>query len=159
MTKRDVARIITELFATAKTVDEFEYACTLLRIPDGMEDAGWDPLFETRYLVRDVGSLLETPLNTYSQLRLVLLYAHLTEFDAIYHMIENLLRVHRGERYTSDPFQDLYSRRRDEPRYAWRPPSAARVVTRLKEHAAPSTGVAIGAQGDHGSAERRRDAA
>jgi hypothetical protein len=40
---------------------------------------------------------------------LVLLYAHLTEFDAIYHMIENLLRVHRGERYTSDPFQDLYS--------------------------------------------------
>jgi len=38
----------------------------------------------------------------------LLLYSHLTEADAIYHIIFNLIEVSAGERYLMDPFYDLY---------------------------------------------------
>jgi hypothetical protein len=122
------------LFTSARERDEFEYACTLLRVR-GMEDVGWDPLLETAALFRDVGSLLETPLNDYARTRLgLLLYSHLTEVDAIYQMLLNLIEITAGERYLIDPFHDLY-RPSDRPRWQQYPPSAKRVVERLKQKA------------------------
>lgn len=44
----------------------------------------------------------------------------------------NLLRVTTGERYSFDPFGDLYSPQ-NKPRYEQRPPSAKRVIDRLVE--------------------------
>jgi hypothetical protein len=130
----DATRVFDELFARARDADEFEYACALLRIR-GMEDAGWDPLEETAALVDDIGSLLQTPLNDYARIRLgLLLYSHLTEVDAIYLILVNMVEITAGERYSMDPFQDLY-RPTGRPRYEQYPPSAKRVVERVKERA------------------------
>ena len=134
MTSEAVTRIFDVLFARARERDEFECACTLLRVR-GMEDAGWDPLLETAALFRDVGSLVEAPLNDYARIRLgLLLYSHLTEVDAIYQMLFNLIEITAGERYLVDPFHDLY-RPANRPHWQQYPPSAKRVVDRLKEKA------------------------
>lgn len=131
----EAARIFDDLFTRARESDEFEYACALLRVR-GMEDYGWDPLTETAALFNDIGSLLEAPLNDYARLRLgLLLYSHLTEVDAIYEMLLNLIEITAGERYTLDPFHDLYTPT-GQPRYEQYPPSAKKVVKRLKEKAA-----------------------
>jgi hypothetical protein len=129
-----VSDIFEQTFTRARERDEFEYACTLrLR---GMEDAGWDPLIETGALFHDVASLLDAPLTDYARVRLgLLLYSHLTEVDAIYQMLLNLIEIAAGERYLIDPFHDLY-RPPDRPRWQQYPPSAKRVVERLKEKAA-----------------------
>lgn len=130
--EEDVARVIDGLFSRARQVDEFEYASTLLRVR-GMGDPGWDPLVETGELVDDLVSLLQVPLNDHTRLRLgLLLYSHLTEVDAIYEILVNLVRVTVGERYSFDPFDDLYSPPK-KPRYEQYPPSAKRVVERLAE--------------------------
>ena len=134
MTPERVEQILSALFDRAKDADEFEYACTLLRF-QGMEDAGWDPLVETQFLFDEIGSLLEAPLRDETRVRLgLLLYSHLTEVDAIYMTIANLLAVTRGERYSLDPFGDLY-RPRGIPRYEQLPPSANSVVKRLCDDA------------------------
>jgi hypothetical protein len=100
-----------------------------------MEDAGWDPLDETQGLVEDLVRLTEAPLNDYTRLRLgLLLYSHITEIDAIYVMLVNLIEITAGARYTMDPFQDLYGAQ-SRPRYQQVPPSATRVVDRVVERA------------------------
>jgi hypothetical protein len=130
----DAARIFNDLCGRAREIDEFEYACALLRVR-GMEDFGWDPLEETAALFNDIGSLLEAPLTDYARVRLgLLLYSHLTEVDAIYQILGNMIEITAGERYVMDPFHDLY-RPPDRPRYEQYPPSAKRVVERLKERA------------------------
>jgi hypothetical protein len=130
----DPASVFDRLFARAREVDEFEYASALLRIR-GMEDAGWDPLEETQALYNDIGSLMEAPLHDYARLRLgLLLYSHLTEVDAIYEILMNMVEVTAGERCVISPFHDLY-RPRGRPRHEQYPPSAKRVVDRLKEKA------------------------
>jgi len=131
----DAERILDDLFARARDADEFEYASALLRVR-GMEDFGWDPLEETTALFNDLASLLEAPLNDYARLRLgLLLYSHLTEVDAMYEMLANLVEITGGERYTMDPFRDLCGPA-NRRRYAQNPPSAKRVVERLKDRSA-----------------------
>lgn len=131
----EAARILDELFGRARDTDEFEFACTLLRVR-GMEDVGWDPLEETAALFNDIASLLQTPLNDHARIRLgLLLYSHLTEVDAIYLILVNMVEITGGERYTMDPFHDLY-RPAGQPRYEQYPPSAKRVVDRVRERAA-----------------------
>jgi hypothetical protein len=99
-------------FDQAKSVDEFEFACSLLRVR-GMESPGWDPLGETQQLVEDIVSLIAAPLVGYTQARLgLLLYSHLTEVGAMYDVFANLARVVRGERYVIDPFLEHYPRNR-----------------------------------------------
>ena len=130
----DAGRIFEELFNRAREADEFEYASALLRIR-GMEDAGWDPLEETAALFKDIASLLEAPLTDYARIRLgLLLYSHLTEVDAIYEILANMVEVTAGERCVIGPFHDLYTPP-GRPRYEQYPPSAKRVVARLKERA------------------------
>jgi len=114
---------------------KFEYACALLRVR-GMEDVGWDPLEETATVFNDIGSLLQAPLNDYARIRLgLLVYSRMTEVDAIYLILVNMVEITARERYRMDPFHDLY-RPAGRARYEQYPPSAKRVVKRVKERAA-----------------------
>jgi len=107
-----------ELFEAAKAKDEFEFACTLLRVR-GVEGAGWDPFGETHQLVEDLISIINAPLVPHTKVRLgLLLYSHLTEVGATHDMLANLTRVIAGERYIIDPFLDRYPRnRKGEPQF------------------------------------------
>jgi hypothetical protein len=127
ITPSEIRRCLDALFARAKQVDEFEYACALLRIR-GMEEPGWDPLAETQVLASDLVGLGQAPLHPHTKARLgLLLYCHLTEADAVYEILENMLRTVDGDRASAWPFEHL--------RRGNIPPSAARVVGDLMEHA------------------------
>jgi hypothetical protein len=131
----DAAAIFDRLFNKARDADEFEYICALLRIR-GMEDEGWDPLEETQRLYDDVGSLMQAPLHDYARIRLgLLLYSHLTEVDAIYIILANMVEITAGERCVMNPFDDLYRAQGAEAFGDRIPPSARRVVNRLRERA------------------------
>jgi hypothetical protein len=105
-------------FEAARGKDEFEFACTLLRMR-GMEDAGWDPFVETYRLVEDLTALVAAPLAVHTKVRLgLLLYSHLTEVGAIYDLLANLMRVVRDERYSIDPFlAEAPRNRKDEVQF------------------------------------------
>jgi hypothetical protein len=49
-------------------------------------------------------------------------------------ILDNMVEITAGERYSMDPFHDLYRPAR-RPRYEQYPPSAKRVVERVKERA------------------------
>lgn len=98
-----------EIFQKAKERDEFEYICSLLRIR-GMEDAGWDPLAESHAAINDYIALIQSPLRDIIKVRLALLtYCHITEVDALYDMLANMLRTIRGDRCSMVPFIDYTS--------------------------------------------------
>lgn len=125
--------ILDNLFLKAKLQDEFEYICALLRIR-GMESAGWDPFEETQHLFNDIVSLAQIPLKGDTQIRLLLfVYCHITEVDAIYCIIENMLRTIEGERCSISPFMNLYGKKKSM--FDSRPPSAKQVVKALQDHA------------------------
>ena len=127
MKPAEIRRCLNALFKRAKDRDEFEYACALLRVR-GVESAGWDPLRETGVLTSDLLGLAQAPVHPHTRVRLGLLfYCHLTEADAIYEILENMLRAIDGDRYSAWPFQDL--------RRGSSPPSASRVVSALTDHA------------------------
>lgn len=121
-----VSHVLDELFLHAKSKDEFEYICSLLRIR-GMEGPGWDPLNETHDLVSDLLALINGPLREATRIRLALLtFCHLMEVDAIYVILKNMLNTIEGNRCSTSPFHHLYRRI---------PPSAKTVVTDLRNHA------------------------
>jgi len=126
----EVGSRLHALFHAAKASDEFEFACTLMRVR-GMEDVGWDPFVETHQLVTDLMTLINAPLVTHTKVRLgLLLYSHLTEVGSVYEILANLTRVVAGERYAIDPFLDRYPRnRKGEPQFL----STAGKVRALKE--------------------------
>ena len=114
----EVGSRLHALFQTARASDEFEFACTLMRVR-GMEDVGWDPFVETHQLVTDLMTLINAPLVAYTKVRLgLLLYSHLTEVSSVYEILANLTRVVAGERYAMDPYLDHYPRnRKGEPQF------------------------------------------
>ena len=127
MSPSEIRRALNSLFNRARAADEFEYACTLLRVR-GLEAPGWDRLEETQALTQDLLALLQAPLQPHTRVRLgLLLYCHLTEVDPIYIILDNMLRAIDGDRYSMDPFHAL--------RRGSVPPSASRVVTALCAHA------------------------
>jgi hypothetical protein len=77
---------------------------------------------------------MQAPLHDYARIRLgLLLYSHLTEVDAVYIILANMVEITAGERCVMNPFDDLY---RTQGVFGDRiPPSAVRVVNRLKERA------------------------
>ena len=102
----DLYANLDEIFQKAKTRDEFEYICSLLRIR-GMEDAGWDPLGESHAAIFDYIALIEAPLRDITKVRLALLtYCHITEIDAVYDILANMLRSIKGDRCSMIPFVD-----------------------------------------------------
>jgi hypothetical protein len=137
----DVKSRLHGLFDAAKTVDEFEFGCTLLRVR-GMESAGWDPFGETHQLVEDLMTLVGTPLMPHTKVRLgLLLYSHLSETGAAYDILANFTRVVAGQRYVIDPFLDHYPRnRKGEPQFLTTPAKVRAVKEMLSavDHAAVS---------------------
>lgn len=137
---KKVYKAIDELFVRAKNKCEFEYVCALLRIR-AMEDRGWDPFEETLQLFNDMINLIRAPLRDSTRLRLGLLfYCHVTEVDAIYSIIENMLRIIEGKRVSIDPFWDLYKPRNKKKEitktFNIQPLSKKEIVKHLIEHAA-----------------------
>lgn len=131
-------KVLNTLFLKAKSIDEFEYACALLRIR-GLEGPGWDPLKETHRLIADMMGLMNSPLLEDTKVRLALLtYCHLTEVDAIYGIIKNMLNVLENARCRVDPFWHLYrsTKKGEKSRlFGVIPPSAKTVVNDLQDHA------------------------
>ena len=125
--------ILNSLFLKAKSKDEFEYICALLRIR-GVESAGWDPFVETQQLFNDMVALAQSPLQGNTQVRILLfVYCHITEVDAIYYVLENMLRTIEGDRCSISPFMHLYGKKKTI--FDSRSPSAKQVVKSLQEHA------------------------
>lgn len=109
--------LLTPLFDT-KDVSAYEYACCLLRV-GGLQDAGWDPLLESKAMFDDTIALanMGLPHDTFhdvakTQIRFLLIgYAHLIEMDAPYNVIANLLRVKARLPYCCDPFWHIRTRK------------------------------------------------
>ena len=106
--------VLAPLFTDLHRVSAFEYASTLVRV-GGMTDAGWDAVEESSEFLEDLSVLTQPgsqlagvrdPEKTRWRLRMVS-YAHLTEMDAPYELLANLLRIRLGMRYSSIPFQIL----------------------------------------------------
>lgn len=137
MTNKEARQVFDRLFTTAKSVDEFEYVCALLRIR-GYEDEGWDNLSETHELFRDIMALSAAPLLDLTRVRLgLLLYCHITEAEPIYTVIENMLRVCEGDRVITDPYPDIQDKKTKSRNglIKGRPQSTSAVVAKLKAHA------------------------
>jgi hypothetical protein len=108
MTPSDVgdsyAKQLDALLTKAKERDECEYILSLLRVR-GEQAEGWDPLGESHEAVQDYLALINAPLQEVTKVRLGLLtYCHITEIDAVYELLANMLVVTRGDRYSMIPF-------------------------------------------------------
>ena len=91
-------KIFEELFQAAKSKDEFAYIFALLGINSGIEDNGWQPIGETLELAHDLTSIANTPLNSYTKIRiLLLLYCQITEASYLYHILYNMLLCIEGK--------------------------------------------------------------
>jgi hypothetical protein len=82
----------------ARKKDEFAYLHAILGINGGMEDAGWQPIAESVTFVRELVSLINTPLHDHTKARLALVvYCHITEANFLYHDVFNLLLAADGQ--------------------------------------------------------------
>ena len=103
----NIETILEDLFQKAKSTDEFEYCCTLLRIR-GSESAGWDTLVESNTLIQQLISLTNIPLVDHLKLRLyIMIYCHATEINDFYNIIGNMLRIIDGKRFSIDCFMPI----------------------------------------------------
>jgi hypothetical protein len=89
---------IDSLFAKARSGDGLSFVFSVLGISSGMEDAGWQPVWETQALLSDMAGLIQGPLTEDAKLRLaLLLYCHILEASFHYHCIYNLLLTIDGQ--------------------------------------------------------------
>jgi hypothetical protein len=111
--REEYLNLLTPLFSQHERVDTTEYVLALIRA-GGMQDAGWDPLEESRAFVNDLAGLIQSddpagrftdPETTSWRLALVA-YAHLVEMDAPYDMLANLFRVGARRKYSVQPFAE-----------------------------------------------------
>ena len=110
----DTYQCFVRVFDDAKSKDEFEYCCALLRI-EGMEGPGWDLLQESHTLLKQVLSLADSPISTDFRTRLLLLaYCHAIEMDFTYNIIANMFKISQGETYCSNWF-DKQLQSNDKP--------------------------------------------
>lgn len=129
MNKKTTHEIFEDLFQAAKKQNEFAYVFALLGINSGIEDTGWQPIGETLELSQDLISIANTPLQTHTQIRLLLLlYCQITESSYMYHVLYNMLLCIENE---SPPkvfnFMDKYKK--------GTPPSVKSKVRQIREKA------------------------
>jgi len=104
LTRLEAHTVLETLFARARAIDEFEYASTLANLT-GLKGAGWFAETESQVLVRDLMTLQAALTDNYTKLRIgLLVYTHIIEMDIGYHLVGNMLRVCRGDRYSMLPF-------------------------------------------------------
>jgi hypothetical protein len=92
----------------------FEWACTMIRVT-GIKDTGWDSYTESMALLEDLKQLMAlelpkdrfpNPANTQARLA-VIAYSHMIEMSVPYDLLANLLRLHMGMKYSTDPLAHL----------------------------------------------------
>lgn len=89
---------LERLADAARKKDEFAYLHAVLGIDSGIEDAGWQPIDESRTFVHELVSLINTPLHVHTKARLALVvYCHITEASFLYHDVFNLLLAADGQ--------------------------------------------------------------
>ena len=110
---RHYADILNPLFVNEKCrVFEvlFQFVCTLVRAA-GMTDTGWNSYTESTEFLADLANLrtldypddrFPDPRNTHARLALIS-YCHITEMNFPYDLIANLLRLHLGLKYHTNP--------------------------------------------------------
>jgi hypothetical protein len=99
--------LLRGIFENAKSTDEFEFVCALLRVR-ACEDAGWDPFIESQRAVADFARLIDKQENVYSKARISLMaYCHITEISGVYEVLANLLMISVGLRFNMMPFRFL----------------------------------------------------
>lgn len=108
------------LFSQAlATMQALEFAYCLLRV-GGTEDKDWDELIESRRTMMYLQDLLKVGKQQLSKKKQLVvtdrinlfIYCHLIEMKAPYHIIANLLKLHKKECYTVDPFNLAEKRRK-----------------------------------------------
>jgi len=104
----DIHAEIDSLFDAAKSADEFEFCCTILRVR-GIEGPGWDPLQESIAFNDQLLALIQAPVEDSLRLRLILmLYCHVTEMNDLYNILGNLIRIAcYDDRYSMNLFPNL----------------------------------------------------
>lgn len=96
--KRHCNDALERLADAARKMDEFAYLHAILGINSGIEDAGWQPIDESQTFVRELVSLINTPLHVHTKARLALVvYCHITEANFLYHDVFNLLLAADGQ--------------------------------------------------------------
>jgi hypothetical protein len=132
----------------------FEFVCVLVR-SSGIEDAGWDPWYESQAILNDLQSLaaLDLPADKFpeadrTRLRLGLLsYCHVTEMDLPYALLANLLRLRLGEKYDINPFRGLarlVRKKGSTSRATLIPPSPGKKIQRITKLSKKASFAAIG---------------
>jgi hypothetical protein len=142
--RQEYLDLLSPLFLQHERVDTVEFVCALTRA-GGTQDAGWDPLEESRAFVNDLASLIQAdpaatnfsdPEVTRWRMALVA-YGHLVEMDAPYDVLANLFRIRVGRRHSVQPFADG-TKKSAKP---WKPnsrppPGPAMKLPKLRELAA-----------------------
>ena len=95
--------VLGMLFEDARTEDEFEFCCSILRVR-GMESAGWNPFQESMEMVDQFLALVPLVENKLKVRLTLFLYCHMTEMNDFYAVPANMLRILNGYRYSLAPF-------------------------------------------------------
>lgn len=97
---------LTPIFDKAKSVCEFEFIFTLLRIR-GMQGPGWDPYETTEEVFKYITKIIDKEKDYRPHRHLSLwLYGHIFEASELYEILANLLWVINGERFIVNNFPD-----------------------------------------------------
>ncbi len=89
---------LENLFNSARSKDELGFIFAILGINSGIEDVGWQPIYETLKLTEDFTKLANSSQDSHTQLRLLLVtYCQILESSYLYHIIYNLLSCIKGD--------------------------------------------------------------
>ncbi len=134
------ARILKPVFSSSGETNWFQIACALLRV-SGLTLGAWDALRESKAVLADLDNLtrIDLPSNLFPdteatrwRLRLQS-YLRVTEMDATYHILANLLRSQGGLPYAYDPFHGLWTPKNAKVGETGRPPTPSQKIRRIKE--------------------------
>ena len=97
-----------DLFNTAKSQEEVQFAFALCPEFRGMQDPGWSTAEEASRTIEDYLNLLGTLEPAPVKVRIALsLYSHLSEASGLYEVPKNMMRIASGGDYNLWPFQHL----------------------------------------------------
>ncbi len=129
--------------------DIVKYFASLLRIV-GMEDKGWDPYLESRSILEDLNTILQSDYlekifqnKDFTTWRMgLLMYSHIVEMDAPYEVITNLLRFRLGKGYSPNPYYSFLNskERKNFKRSGIYPHQKIKIIKKLSEEANISIG-------------------
>jgi len=125
----DFFNALDPLFAKAQEKSDFEFICTLLNI-QGMHDVGWDVFETTQDIFKTINNLKSKIKYNDEQLHLFLvLYGLILEAAYPYDLLNNLLRIISGGRYSAFCYPDVKMGKRGKTR----PMFASEKLNKIKD--------------------------